>query len=68
MKTAFELAVEPRPLLGRAGSRRLRKVGKVPAIMYGGGENPESLILDHNTLIHQMEREAFYTSILTLKN
>jgi large subunit ribosomal protein L25 len=35
--------------------------------MYGGGEAPESLVLDHNTLKHQMAREAFYTSILTLK-
>jgi large subunit ribosomal protein L25 len=67
VKTAFELAGEPRPELGRTGSRRLRKAGKVPAIMYGGGEAPEALVLDHNSLSHQMDREAFYTSILTLK-
>ena len=67
MKAAFELAGEPRAELGRTSSRRLRKAGKVPAIMYGGGEAPESLVLDHNTLKHQMAREAFYTSILTLK-
>jgi large subunit ribosomal protein L25 len=67
VKAAFELAVEPRAGVGRAKSRKLRKAGKVPAIMYGGGEAPEQLMLDHNTLIHQMEREAFYTSILTLK-
>jgi large subunit ribosomal protein L25 len=67
VRAAFELAVEPRAGVGRAKSRKLRKAGKVPAIMYGGGEAPEQLTLDHNTLIHQMEREAFYTSILTLK-
>lgn len=67
MKAAFELAGEPRAQLGRTSARRLRKAGKVPAIMYGGGEAPESLVLDHNTLKHQMAREAFYTSILTLK-
>jgi large subunit ribosomal protein L25 len=67
VKTAFELAGEARPHLGRTDSRRLRKAGKVPAVMYGGGEAPESVILDHNSLSHQMEREAFYTSILTLK-
>ena len=67
MKAAFELAGEPRAQLGRTSARRLRKAGKVPAIMYGGGEAPESLMLDHNTLKHQMAREAFYTSILTLK-
>lgn len=67
MKAAFELAGEPRAQLGRTDARRLRKAGKVPAVMYGGGEAPESLVLDHNSLRHQMEREAFYTSILTLK-
>ena len=67
VKTAFELAGEARANLGRTDSRRLRKAGKVPAVMYGGGEAPESVILDHNSLSHQMEREAFYTSILTLK-
>lgn len=67
VKTVFELSVEPRAVLGRTGSRRLRKAGKVPAILYGGGEAPESMALDHNTLSHQMNREAFFTSILTLK-
>ncbi len=67
MKAAFELAGEPRAQLGRTDSRRLRKAGKVPAIMYGGGEAPEALVLDHNALKNQMSREAFYTSILTLK-
>ena len=66
MKAAFELAGEPRGELGRTSSRRLRKEGKVPAIMYGGGQAPESLVLDHNALSRQMGREAFYTSILTL--
>jgi large subunit ribosomal protein L25 len=67
VKAALELAGEPRAQLGRTDSRRLRKAGKVPAILYGGGEAPETLVLDHNALRNQMGREAFYTSILTLK-
>jgi large subunit ribosomal protein L25 len=67
VKAAFELAGEPRAQLGRTDARRLRKAGKVPAVMYGGGDAPEPLILDHNALRNQMSREAFYTSILTLK-
>jgi large subunit ribosomal protein L25 len=67
VKTVFELAAEARPKLGRTDSRRLRKAGRVPAIMYGGGEAPETMTLDHNILSQQMSREAFYTSILTLK-
>jgi large subunit ribosomal protein L25 len=67
VKAAFELAGEPRAQLGRTDARRLRKAGRVPAVLYGGGETPETLTLDHNTLKHQMNREAFYTSVLTLK-
>jgi large subunit ribosomal protein L25 len=67
VKAVFELAGEPRAQLGRTNSRRLRRAGKVPAIMYGGGEAPEAVALDHNSLKQQLGREAFYTSILTLK-
>jgi len=63
----FELAAEARESSGRTGSRRLRLAGKVPAVVYGGGRPPSSVTLDHNSLVHQMEHEAFYTSILTLK-
>ena len=66
MKAVFELAGEPRAQLGRTDSRRLRKAGRVPAVIYGGGQAPESLVLDHNALSRHMSREAFYTSILTL--
>jgi large subunit ribosomal protein L25 len=66
-KVAFELAGEARPQLGRTDARRLRRQGKVPAVMYGGGEAPQSVVLDHNALSRHMSREAFYTSIVTLK-
>ncbi len=52
--------------LGKAFSRRLRKMGKVPAVMYGGGEEPVSITLDHNKLLHSLEQEAIYSHILTV--
>lgn len=63
----FELAAEAREASGRTGSRRLRNSGKVPAVVYGGGQPPNAVTLDHNSLIHQMANEGFFTSILTLK-
>jgi large subunit ribosomal protein L25 len=66
-KVAFELAGEARAQLGRTDARRLRRQGKVPAVMYGGGEGPLSVVLDHNAITRHMSREAFYTSILTLQ-
>jgi large subunit ribosomal protein L25 len=67
VKAVFELAAEQRTQLGRTDARRTRKAGRVPAVMYGGGETPQSITLDHNALKNQMGREAFYTSILTVK-
>ncbi len=67
MSTGFELEVEARDKLGKGENRRLRRRGKMPAILYGGGKEPRAIMLDHARLQHQMENQAFYTSILTLK-
>ncbi len=63
----FELKGEARSDLGRGGSRRLRRSGRVPAIVYGGGKEPVTVSLGHNELLHEMDRDGFHTSILTLK-
>ncbi len=67
MSTGFELDVEARDKLGKGENRRLRRRGKVPAVLYGGGQEPRAIMLDNARLQHQMEHQAFYTSILTLK-
>jgi large subunit ribosomal protein L25 len=67
MAISFELTAESRSDKGKGASRRLRRAGKVPAIMYGGGKDPESLTLSHNEIIRSLEHEAFYSHILTIK-
>ncbi|MDX1696729.1 MAG: 50S ribosomal protein L25/general stress protein Ctc [Thiohalobacterales bacterium] len=67
MATSFELNAEPRTDTGKGASRRLRHAGKVPAIMYGGGKDPESLTLSHNEVLRNLEHEAFYSHILSIK-
>ena len=62
----FELNAEKRDVKGKGASRRLRRDGKVPAVMYGAGKDAVSLTLDHNTLYHQVKNEAFYSSILNV--
>lgn len=62
----FELQAEARDGKGRATSRRQRRLGRVPAIVYGAGKEPTPITLEHDTLVHAMERQAFFTSILTL--
>lgn len=46
MKQAIVLNVAPRAQTGRSASRRLRKVNRVPAILYGKHTNPEKLAVD----------------------
>ena len=68
MAISFELNAEPRTDTGKGASRRLRHTGKVPAIMYGGGKDPESLTLSHNEVLRNLQHEAFYSHILTIKS
>jgi large subunit ribosomal protein L25 len=67
MKAEFDLVAELRDDQGKGASRRLRRQGKIPAILYGGGRPPRALLLDHNKVLQQLDHEAFYSSILTIK-
>lgn len=67
MKEEFNLIAEMREDQGKGASRRLRRQGKVPAIIYGGGRPPRALLFDHNKVLQQLDHEAFYSSILTIK-
>ena len=63
----FVLSADFRDDQGKGASRRLRRTGRVPAIVYGGGKPPRAITLDHDALVHQMSNPAFYSSVLTLK-
>jgi large subunit ribosomal protein L25 len=67
MKTSFELAAEFRNDQGKGASRRLRRTGLAPAIIYGGGKEPETLSVDHRKLMLLLDNERFYSTILNLK-
>ena len=62
----FDIEAESRSDMGKGASRRLRREGKVPAILYGGEEQPQTLSLVHSELVKRLEHEAFYSHILTL--
>ena len=63
----IEFTAFPRSSEGRGASRRIRRVGKAPGIVYGGPTPPQPIELDHNALIHALRTEAFHSSILTMK-
>lgn len=63
---SYELNAAKRELLGTGASRRLRREGKLPAVVYGGDQAAESIILDHNTVFYAAKQEAFHSSVLDL--
>ena len=62
----FEINAQARTLQGSGASRRLRRAGKVPAIIYGGEAAPQAIELDHNELLLNLKKEAFHASILNI--
>ena len=66
MSVDFALNAELRSEHGKSANRRLRRKGKVPAVIYGGGEDPVSVTFDHEKLLNSLDQEAFYSHILTV--
>ena len=56
-----------RTLQGTGASRRLRKAGQTPGIIYGGEAAPVLISLDGNALWHALKKEAFHGSVLDLE-
>ncbi len=63
---AIEVNASPRSTQGRGASRRLRHTGKVPGILYGGGQDASSIEVDHKELLTKLKMETFHASILNL--
>ena len=63
----IEVVAQTRKQQGTGASRRLRLVGKVPGIIYGGKKPAVTIEIEHNELFHQLRNEKFHASILTLK-
>ena len=67
MTQTFVVEAEPRVAQGTGASRRLRRTGKIPAIIYGGNDGPQNITISHNELLKQLKVEAFYAHILTIE-
>jgi large subunit ribosomal protein L25 len=67
MSEKTTINAEIREDVGKGASRRLRREGKVPAVIYGGHRDPVALTLQQRELLHEAENEAFYASVLEIK-
>ncbi|HET6631310.1 MAG TPA: 50S ribosomal protein L25/general stress protein Ctc [Rhodanobacteraceae bacterium] len=66
MATRHEMTAQPRSDEGKGASRRLRRAGMVPAIIYGGAEKPQSIQFEHEAVVLAARNEWFLSSILDL--
>jgi large subunit ribosomal protein L25 len=62
----IEINAAKRDTQGTGASRRLRRAGRVPGIVYGGGKDAQSVDFDHKELYFGLKNEAFHSSVLTL--
>lgn len=51
---------------GKGASRRLRRAGQVPAVVYGGDSEPQSVQLEHEKTWVASQKDWFYSSIIDL--
>ena len=63
----FIVEAEVRTGSGTAASRRARRAGQVPVVVYGGGEDEQYLLVDHNKIMHQLDVEAFHSALVQIQ-
>lgn len=66
MSANFIVEAEVRTGSGTAASRRARRNGHVPVVVYGGGEDEQYLLVDHNKIYRQLNVEAFHSALVQL--
>ncbi|MDB2643231.1 50S ribosomal protein L25/general stress protein Ctc [Luminiphilus sp.] len=68
MSEAFIVVAETRVDEGKGASRRLRRLeGKMPAVIYGGDQDAQSLTLIRKDFEYMLENEACFSSILEVQ-
>ena len=63
----IEFKATKRDAQGTGASRRLRRAGQLPGIIYGGAGEVSLITMDHNELYHLLRKEAFHASVLSIE-
>ena len=66
MSANFIVEAEVRSGSGTAASRRARRDGHVPVVVYGGGEDEQYLLVEHNKILRQLAVESFHSALVQL--
>jgi len=66
MSEALTLPAEARERAGKGASRALRREGRVPAVIYGGKEDPLAIHVEAKELVRQLGTGHFMNSIVMI--
>jgi len=67
MSDALTLPAEARERAGKGASRVLRREGRVPAVIYGGKEEPTPIHVEAKELVRQLGTGHFMNSIIMIE-
>lgn len=67
MSDALTLPAETRERAGKGASRALRREGRVPAVIYGGKEEPTMIHVEAKELVRQLGTGHFMNSIVEIE-
>ena len=67
MSEALTLPAELRERAGKGASRELRREGRVPAVIYGGKEEPLAIHVEAKELVRQLGTGHFMNSIVMIE-
>jgi large subunit ribosomal protein L25 len=67
MSDALTLPAEARERAGKGASRALRREGRVPAVVYGGNEEPLTIHVEAKELVRQLGTGHFMNSIVMIE-
>jgi len=62
----IELKATARPRAGKGAARQARRAGKVPAVIYGDGQPPETIALDYSELWKQVLKGHFTSTVFEI--
>jgi large subunit ribosomal protein L25 len=64
MPDIVTLSAEPRAQAGKGAARAVRRLGRVPAIIYGGGMDPAPISLDPRELSRAVAKRGFLATLV----
>ncbi|MGH6786950.1 MAG: 50S ribosomal protein L25/general stress protein Ctc [Novosphingobium sp.] len=67
MSDTLTLPAEARERAGKGASRALRREGRVPAVVYGGKEEPLAIHVEEKELVRQLGTGHFFNSVVEVE-